>query len=263
LFNPIDKTRIHLFSELTLGIGSALLVAALAGCNSKSGSGAESVQLNGAGSTFIYPVMSQWTHTFASANANVQINYQSIGSGGGVQQVKNGTVDFGASDAPLNDDQLNGMKPMIQIPESAGPVCITYSLPGVNKPVQLSSNAIAGIFLGKITSWRDPILLNDNPGVALPDTKIAVSHRTDGSGTTNAFTAYLSAVSPEWQLKVGQGNSVNWPAGMGGREVRVSPDRFVKLLELSDTSNLLSHSRTSYPWLPLRTSPGNMYFPTY
>ena len=193
----------------------------------------------------------------------MQINYQSIGSGGGVQQVKNGTVDFGASDAPLNDDQLNGMKPMIQIPESAGPVCITYSLPGVNKPVQLSSNAIAGIFLGKITSWRDPILLNDNPGVALPDTKIAVSHRTDGSGTTNAFTAYLSAVSPEWQLKVGQGNSVNWPAGMGGREVRVSPDRFVKLLELSDTSNLLSHSRTSYPWLPLRTSPGNMYFPTY
>jgi phosphate transport system substrate-binding protein len=230
LSNPFDKTRTRLLSKLTLGIGSALLVSTLVACNSKGGSVGETVQLNGAGSTFIYPVMSRWTHAFSSAHSNVQINYQSIGSGGGVQQVKSGTVDFGASDAALNDDQLNGMKPMIQIPESAGPVCITYSLPGLDKPIQLSSDAIAGIFLGKITSWRDPLLLKDNPDVKLPNTKIVVAHRTDGSGTTNAFTTYLSAVSPEWQQKIGKGNAVNWPVGIGGKgsegvteQVRQSP----------------------------------------
>ena len=210
---------------------SATLLLATAGCKSSgSGSGAENVQLNGAGSTFVYPVMSQWTHDFSGSHSNVQINYQSIGSGGGVQQVKNGTVDFGASDNPLSDDQLNGMKPMLQIPESAGPVCLTYSLPGLAKPVQLSADAIAGIFLGKITSWRDPVIVQDNPGVQLPNTKVVVAHRTDGSGTTNAFTTYLSAVSPEWQTKVGKGNAVSWPVGIGGKgsegvteQVRQSP----------------------------------------
>ncbi|WP_433983597.1 phosphate ABC transporter substrate-binding protein PstS [Tunturiibacter empetritectus] len=226
----IDGSRLR--SAYVLCFASALFIVSLAGCKSSSGgSEAQSVDLNGAGSTFVYPVMSQWTSAFSGAHSNVRINYQSIGSGGGVQQVKNGTVDFGASDAALNDDQLSGMKPVIQIPESAGPVCITYSLPGLAKPIQLSSDAIAGIFLGKITSWHDPILTKDNPGVALPNTKILVAHRTDGSGTTNAFTTYLSAVSPEWQQKIGQGNSVNWPVGMGGKgsegvtgQVRQTPE---------------------------------------
>lgn len=218
MHKPVGKYRMRSVWGYCLFSVSILAILCLTGCKSSSGNNdAHDVQLNGAGSTFVYPVMSQWTASFTNTHSNVHINYQSIGSGGGVQQVKNGTVDFGASDTALNDEQLKSMKPVIQIPESAGPVCITYSLPGVNKPVQLSSNAIAGIFLGKITTWRDPILLNDNPGVALPDTKIVVSHRTDGSGTTNAFTTYLSAVSPEWQQKIGQGNSVNWPVGMGGK----------------------------------------------
>ncbi len=212
-----DNSCVRLRAGHALCLASTLLVV-FTGCKSSSGgSEGQSVELNGAGSTFVYPVMSRWTSSFSNAHSNVRINYQSIGSGGGVQQVKNGTVDFGASDAALNDDQLNGMKPMIQIPESAGPVCITYSLPGLDKPMQLSSDAIAGIFLGKITSWHDPLLVKDNPSVNLPSTKILVSHRTDGSGTTNAFTTYLAAVSPEWQQKVGVGNSVDWPVGIGGK----------------------------------------------
>jgi phosphate transport system substrate-binding protein len=212
----IEPTPTRLISRLSLCL--TLLGVSLTGCKSNSGGSAgRTVNLNGAGSTFVYPVMSRWTSTFSAAHSNIQINYQSIGSGGGVEQVKNGTVDFGASDAPLSDDQLKGMKSVIQIPESAGPVCITYSLPGLDKPIQLSSDAIAGIFLGKITSWRDPVLVADNLGVTLPDTKIVVAHRTDGSGTTNAFTTYLAAVSPEWQQKVGRGNAVSWPVGIGGK----------------------------------------------
>ena len=175
------------------------------------------VQISGAGSTFVYPVMTRWIQDFSQAHTNVQINYQSIGSGGGIQQVKSQTVDFGASDAPLSDDQLKDMPPVIQIPESAGPVVITYSLPQLSKPLQLSSDALAGIFLGTVKNWHDPLIVKDNPGVNLPAQPIVVVHRADGSGTTNAFTTYLSAVSPDWQSKVGKGNSVSWPVGIGGK----------------------------------------------
>jgi phosphate transport system substrate-binding protein len=147
----------------------------------------------------------------------VQINYQSIGSGGGIQQVKSNTVDFGASDAALNDEQLGGMQPVIQIPETAGPVCVTYNLPGLSQPLQLSATTLTGIFLGNIKTWHDPQIAKENPGVTLPTQNIVVVHRADGSGTTNAFTTYLSAVSPEWQSKVGRGPSVNWPVGLGGK----------------------------------------------
>lgn len=208
----------------------SLSALGLTACNSGGNGSNESVSLNGAGSTFVYPVMSQWTHDYSSKHSGTQINYQSIGSGGGVQQVRAGTVDFGASDNPLDDKALSEMKPMLQIPETAGPVCITYNLPGLTKPLQLSAEAIAGIFLGKITSWHDPILKKDNPGVELPNAKVVVSHRTDGSGTTAAFTTYLSAVSDEWKTKVGQGSAVSWPVGLGGKgsegvtaQVRQSP----------------------------------------
>jgi phosphate transport system substrate-binding protein len=231
------RPQLHPRSSLSrvVLLGTILVIGAplVTGCKSNSGGsngGSQNVELNGAGSTFVYPVMSQWTAAFTNTHSNVHINYQSIGSGGGVQQVKSGTVDFGASDNPLTDDQLNGMKPMLQIPESAGPVCITYSLPTLNQPVHLSAQALAGIFLGKITSWQDPLLTRDNPGVQLPSIKIVVAHRTDGSGTTNAFTTYLAAVSPEWQEKVGKGNAVKWPVGIGGKgsegvteQVRQSP----------------------------------------
>lgn len=199
-------------------VSAAGLVAVLglSGCKSDGGS-TGSVALNGAGSTFVYPAMSRWTANFMKSRPGVHVNYQSIGSGGGIQQVKAGTVDFGASDNPLNDAQLAGMKPMIQIPESAGPVCVTYNIPNLTQPLRLSAEAISGIFLGTITSWQDPAVAKDNPGVTLPTTPIVVSHRSDGSGTTNAFTTYLSAVSAAWKAKVGQGNAVQWPVGLGGK----------------------------------------------
>lgn len=212
---------------------SAVLVWAAAsimlGCNSGSGAGA-SVQVNGAGSTFVYPLMSRWTSAFAGNHASIHLNYQSIGSGGGIQQVKAGTVDFGASDTPLSDQQLAGMPPILQIPESAGPVCVTYNLAGLQQPLQLSASTLAGIYLGQIKSWQDTAVKADNPGANLPAVNIVVAHRSDGSGTTNAFTTYLAAVSPEWKSRVGLGNAVSWPVGLGGKgsegvteQIRQSP----------------------------------------
>jgi phosphate transport system substrate-binding protein len=174
-------------------------------------------QIIGAGSTFVYPIMSKWIEGFQQQSNGVQINYQSIGSGGGIQQLKKGLVDFGASDAALDDEALKGAAPMLQIPESAGPVCITYNLPSLKQPLRLTPKAIAGIFLGTIKTWQDPEIRNSNAGAALPNSVIAVAHRTEGSGTTNIFTTYLSAVSPEWQQKVGKGTNVQWPIGLGGK----------------------------------------------
>lgn len=206
------------------GIGRILLVSAaflgvlgVWACNSPGGGKSEGVGLTGAGSSFVYPAMSRWAQIYGNLHPEVRVNYQSIGSGGGVQQVKAGTVDFGASDYGLDDKQLAGMPGVLQIPETAGPVCITYNLPGLTKPLQLSPEAIVGIFLGKITSWQDPVLKKDNPGEALPNLKIGVTYRSDGSGTTAAFTTYLSAVSDEWSKKVGKGGSVSWPVGVGGK----------------------------------------------
>jgi phosphate transport system substrate-binding protein len=191
------------------------LAASLTACN--SGPSTQTLTLNGAGSTFVYPVMSKWTQAYHLAHSDTQINYQSIGSGGGVQQVRSGTVDFGASDYALDDEALAAMKPVLQIPETAGPVCLTYNLPGLAQPLQLSADVIAGMFLGTITSWHDPLVKKDNPNVTLPNSKVVIVHRSDGSGTTAAFTTYLSAVSADWKSKVGQGGAVSWPAGMGGK----------------------------------------------
>jgi phosphate transport system substrate-binding protein len=188
----------------------ALAVLSISACKSTT-------MLSGAGSTFVNPVMTRWVQDFSQSHPDVQINYQSLGSGAGVQQVKNKTVDFGATDAPLSDQQLASMQPLIQIPETAGPVCITYNLPGLSQPLQLSPESVAGIFLGNIKTWQDPRIASDNPGVSLPSQNIVVVHRSDGSGTTNAFTTYLSAINTDWQSKVGKGNSVNWPVGLGGK----------------------------------------------
>ena len=174
-------------------------------------------EITGAGSTFVYPIMSRWISAFQQSNPDVRINYQSIGSGGGIQQLKKGLVDFGASDAALSDEQLKEMPPLVQVPESAGPVCITYNLPSLKQPLKLSPATLAGIYLGKITKWHDPAIAKDNPGVTLPNADVVVAHRSDGSGTTNIFTTYLDTVSPDWHGKVGKGLSVNWPAGLGGK----------------------------------------------
>lgn len=200
-------------SRFTLAFGGIALALAFSSCNSGSGS----ANLTGAGSSFVNPVMQRWIQSYSQAHSNVQINYQSVGSGAGIQQVKSGTVDFGASDAPLSDEQLAGMKPVIQIPESAGPVVMTYNLPDLKQPVQISGENLADIFMGKIKSWHDPAIAKDNPGVNLPNTPVVIVHRADSSGTTNAFTTYLASVSPEWKDKVGKGTQVPWPVGLGGK----------------------------------------------
>ena len=190
-------------------------LTALAGCGGAGSVGGAS--LSGAGSTFVYPAMTRWIADYGQKNPGVRINYQSIGSGGGIQQVKSKTVDFGASDAALTDEQLKSFPPVVQIPETAGPVCVTYNLPGAPANLQLSGPTLAGMFLGMIKMWNDPLIAAENPGVHLPSLPVVVAHRADGSGTTAIFTDYLSAVSPEWKTKVGAGKSVSWPVGLGGK----------------------------------------------
>lgn len=202
-----------------LGITScalAIVVIAVA-CDSSKNQGHEANTIIGAGSTFINPIMTHWISDFQRSHAGVQINYQSIGSGGGIQQLKQGLVDFGASDAALDDQQLQGMPALVQIPASAGPVCITYNLPELKTPLKLSGTTLAGIYLGTIETWQDPAIKKDNPGVQLPNHPVAVTHRSDGSGTTNIFTTFLARVSDDWAKKAGKGISVRWPVGLGGK----------------------------------------------
>ena len=200
------------------GLTLAILGVVMLGCNSsKTPKAGSETNVIGAGSTFIYPIMTRWISAYRTDHPSVQINYQSIGSGGGIQQLKKGLVDFGASDAALSDEQLKEMPAVIQIPESAGPVCITYNLPELSRPLQLCAETLSGIYLGTIKNWQDPAVRKDNPGVKFPKGAIIVAHRSDGSGTTNIFTNYLDAVSPEWSKKVGKGISVNWPVGLGGK----------------------------------------------
>ena len=174
--------------------------------------------LNGAGATFPYPMYSKWFSEYHKLHPDIEINYQSIGSGGGIRQVLAGTVDFGASDGPMNDEQLSQAKTKIlHVPTVLGADVPAYNVPGVATDLRFSPEALAGIFLGKITSWNDPAIAKENPGVKLPGDQIVVIHRSDGSGTTYIFTDYLSKVSPDWQSQVGKGTSVKWPVGLGGK----------------------------------------------
>ncbi|MGO9647887.1 Phosphate-binding protein PstS [Candidatus Sulfotelmatobacter sp. SbA7] len=174
--------------------------------------------LNGAGATFPYPMYSKWFSEYHKAHPDIQINYQSIGSGGGIRQVLAGTVDFGASDGPMTDEQLSQAKTKIlHVPTVLGAVVPAYNVPGVSGEIKFTPQALAGIFLGKITKWNDEAIAAANPGVKFPDKPIVIVHRSDGSGTTYIFTDYLSKVSPEWQSQVGKNTSVKWPVGLGGK----------------------------------------------
>jgi len=176
------------------------------------------VLLNAAGATFPYPIYSKWFDQYHQAHSNVQINYQSIGSGGGIRQLLDKTVDFGASDGPMTDDQLKtATVPILHFPTVLGAAIPSYNVPGVQGDLNFTPEALAGIFLGKITKWNDPAIVSANPGVKLPGDDIVVVHRSDGSGTSYIWTDYLSKVSPEWQQKVGKATSVNWPVGLGGK----------------------------------------------
>jgi phosphate transport system substrate-binding protein len=175
-------------------------------------------KLNGAGATFPNPIYSKWFSEYHKLHPDIEINYQSIGSGGGIRQVIAGTVDFGASDGPMTDDQLKEAKmKILHFPTVLGADVPAYNIPGVNAELKFTPDALAGIFLGKITKWNDKALTGPNPGVNLPDRDIIVVHRSDGSGTTYIWTDYLSKISPEWQSQAGKGTSVKWPVGLGGK----------------------------------------------
>lgn len=203
------------------GILCVLLIGlSLASCSHNAGTttGSQTVLINGAGSTFGYPIYSRWADDFHKLHPNVEINYQSVGSGAGIRQLLAGTVDFGASDAPMTDAQLAQAKsPVLHFPTVLGAVVPTYNIPGVTAELKFTPQALAGIFLGKITKWNDPAITGANAGLKLPSATIVVVHRSDGSGTSFIWTDYLSKVSAEWKAKVGAGTSVNWPVGLGGK----------------------------------------------
>jgi len=206
----------RLFKNIKVA-AAIFLAASILGSTTTQAQGGDDNTILGAGSTFVYPLFSKLFSVYHQ-KTKLQVNYQSIGSGGGILQLTNKTVDFGDSDAPLTDDQSKKMgADVLHIPMCAGAVSITYNLPGVNASLNFTPTVLANIFLGKIKTWNDASIVALNKGITIPAFPIIIAHRTDGSGTTNIFTHYLSAVSPEWSSKVGSGGAVNWPAGLGGK----------------------------------------------
>jgi phosphate transport system substrate-binding protein len=191
-----------------LVMGILLLASSLAS--------AEDLLINGAGATFPAPLYQKWFSEYNKINPTLKFNYQAIGSGGGIKQFTEGTVDFGATDAPMKDDQIAKAPDVVHIPTVLGAVVVSYNVPGLTN-LRFSQETLANVFLGKITKWNDPAIVADNPGAKLPDTAITVARRSDGSGTNAIFTDYLAKISPEFKTKVGSGTSVNWPVGLGGK----------------------------------------------
>ena len=239
-----------------------LLVAAVAGVKSFA-----QLKLNGAGATFPYVIYSKWFDLYHQ-KTDIEFNYQSIGSGGGIKQVTEGTVDFGASDAAMTDEQLKAVKDkqgsdVLHIPTVMGAVVITYNVTGVGKRLRLTPEALAGIYLGEITKWNDAKITSANTGIQLPDAPILVAHRSDGSGTTNIFTDYLSKASPTWKEKVGKGTSVNWPVGLGQK----GNEGVAGLVKQSDGSigyvELAYAVQNGLPYASLRNKAGVFVEPTF
>ena len=196
---------------------SSLMISSLILLHMRSFAQGGDKSLLGAGSTFINPLFSKMFAEYHT-KTGIEVNYQSIGSGGGILQLTNKTIDFGASDGPMNDEQTSKIAvPVLHIPMASGAVVLTYNLPGVTASLKLTPDVIADMFLGKITKWDDKRIASLNAGIAIPSFPILIAHRSDGSGTTNIFTNYLSKVSPEWNSKVGSGGAVNWPTGLGGK----------------------------------------------
>jgi phosphate transport system substrate-binding protein len=208
--------------RLTLCLLCAALSLSIPACNKPAQETPTQSGLNGAGATFPNPMYSKWFSDYHTLHPDVQINYQSIGSGGGIRQVTEGTVDFGASDMPMTDAQLAEAQSklntkILNLPTVLGAVVPAYNIPGVTADVKFTSDALAGIFLGKITKWNDKAITGVNPGIKFPDKPIIVVHRSDGSGTTFIWTDFLSKVNADWKSKVGSGTSVQWPVGLGGK----------------------------------------------
>jgi phosphate transport system substrate-binding protein len=203
-------------------LGAAAIIAA--GCGGSTGGDQaqqqeqQTLQINGAGATFPFPIYSKWFDEYHKVHPNVQINYQSVGSGAGIRQLTNQTVFFGATDGPMTDEQLQSAPgKILHLPAVLGAVVPVYRIPGVDAQLKFTGPMLADIFLGKIKKWNDPAIAKVNGGVNLPNTDITVVHRSDGSGTTYIWVDYLAKVSPEWKTKVGVGTSPNWPVGVGGK----------------------------------------------
>ncbi len=208
-----EMKKVKEMKKTLLGMAAGLAAMVFAA----SPAAAQTIQLNGAGATFPYPIYSKWFSEYNKIHPNIQINYQSIGSGGGIRQITEHTVDFGASDGPMTPEQLKAAPGIMHFPTVMGADVPVYNIPGVNATLKFTGPLLADIFMGKITKWNDRAIQSLNPGIKLPDTDIAVVHRSDGSGTTYIFTDYLSKVSPEWKSKVGVSTSVKWPVGVGGK----------------------------------------------
>ena len=256
---------IRLLQTTALLLSFSLLVLNF-GCNSKIGgtAGGGEVRLQGAGATFPNPLYQKWLSEYGKINQNIKIDYQSIGSGGGIKQIKEQTVDFGASDAPMSDEDLKSAPgELLHIPTVLGAVVLTYNLPEIKQPLQFSPDVIADIFLGKIKKWDDERVKKDNPGVTLPSGDITVVHRSDGSGTSAVFTEYLSKVSSEWKEKVGKGASPNWPIGLGGKGSEGVTG------QVKQTPNTISYVELAYavtnklPVAKIKNKAGNYVEPTF
>ncbi len=206
-----------MMTKVILGLTLMLILIVPAMSLHASAQTSQSYTITGAGSTFVFPLMDTWRVEYNKIHQNIQLNYQSIGSGAGIKLLDQKSVDFAASDAPLSASEMQQAPGVLTIPDSIGGITISYNVPGIDKGLKLTGPVIAQIFMGDITSWNDPAISSLNPGVNLPDQKIVVAHRSDGSGTTYAFTDYLSKVSPDWKTKVGQGKTVPWPIGTGGQ----------------------------------------------
>lgn len=226
LLSPVQWRRLLLTRLGVVAVVGLMLLMTACGGSSNSGSGSSSGQtcpstksLNGAGSTFVNPLFSKMFAEYPNVKCGANVNYQSIGSGAGINDLLKGIVDFGATDAPMSDTQLSQSTkgPIIHVPATIGAVAISYNLSGVSEHVKLSGTVIGNIFLGTIKFWDDPQIKALNSGVNLPHQSITVVHRSDGSGTTGIFTHYLAVVSPDWKSKVGAGTTVNWPTGVGGK----------------------------------------------
>jgi phosphate transport system substrate-binding protein len=220
------------------------------------------MMINGAGATFPYPIYSKWFDEYAKVDPSVRFNYQSIGSGGGQKQILAQTVDFGASDGPMSDENLSKATGKIfHIPTVAGAVVLTYNLSG-NLALKLDGETIAGIYLGKIKKWNDPKLVALNAGTNLPDQEIVLVHRSDGSGTTFIFTDYLSKVSPEWKSKVGNNTSVNWPAGIGGKGNEGVSGQVKQIPGAIGYVELIYAIQNKMPYAEVKNSAGQFIKPT-
>ncbi|HEY4425944.1 MAG TPA: phosphate ABC transporter substrate-binding protein PstS [Pyrinomonadaceae bacterium] len=250
--------------QLVAWFSAVVFLFASIACNNNGGAGGSgSVSLQGAGASFPNPLYQKWLSEYGKVHPNVRIDYQSIGSGGGIKQLKEQTVDFGASDAPMSDEDLKSAPgEIVHVPTVLGAVVITYNLEGVKQSLRFSPEALADIFLGKIKKWNDPKIAADNPGVPLPASDVVVIHRSDSSGTSAVFTDYLSKVSPEWKEKVGAGVSPSWPTGIGGKGNEGVTGQVKKTPNTIGYVELVYAVKNSLPVAHVKNASGNFIEPT-